>query len=323
MARFRDAWWEASDYGRGMASVEGVSIGVEVFDRGQDYDPRVDPIVRVEARRLRGKLEEYYACPDTAESGIVIELPKGAYVPAFRQAGSSPDAPTATRPRSVAVLPIANNSRDPEWDFLCEAITQEVIHALTKASGLRVVAWQSAARFTAQQQDVYSIGRQLGVSYVLRGTLRTSAGRMRLLAQLIDTANGEYLWSESYDRDMADVFDVEQDISLAIVRALRTQVGVGRRPTSNAEAYELYLRGRHHLNKRTIGGLRLAVEYFQAAVALDKELLSDSRALQTRSSCSQIIQATPPRVWWAAPVRLLPVRLHSTRRWARRKPLWA
>jgi serine/threonine-protein kinase len=168
-------------------------------------------------------------------------------------------------------LPIANNSRDPEWDFLCEAVTQEVIHALTKASGLRVVAWQSAARFSAPEQDVYTIGRQLGVSYVLRGTLRASSGRIRLLAQLIDTSNGEYLWSESYDREMADVFDFEQEISLAIVRALRPQVGVCRRPTSIPEAYAAYLHGRHQLNKRSIAGLRLAVEHFRTAVGLDPE----------------------------------------------------
>ena len=270
MARFLRCVVERAIAGRGDELKEYL-VGVEVFDRRTDYDPRVDPIVRVEARRLRGKLEEYYAAPGAGQSGVVIELPKGAYVPSFRHPDSAPVTQPVTRPRSVAVLPIANNSRDVEWDFLCDAITQEVIHALTKASGLRVVAWQSAARFTAQQEDVYSIGRKLGVSYVLRGTLRASAGRIRLLAQLIDTSNGEYLWSESYDRDMADVFDIEQEISLAIVRALRMQVGVGRRPTSNPEAYALYLRGRHHANKRTIGGLRQAVEHLQAAVGLDPE----------------------------------------------------
>ncbi|HYP06602.1 MAG TPA: hypothetical protein VER03_10275, partial [Bryobacteraceae bacterium] len=247
-------------------------IGLEVFDRRPDYDPRVDPIVRVEARRLRAKLEEFYSSPDGKQSDVEIELPKGAYVPCFRRPGPVAVEPAPTpRPRTVAVLPITNNSREAEWDFLCEAITQEVIHALTKVSGLRVVAWQSAARFTAQQQDVSSIGRQLGVGYVLRGSLRASPTRIRMLAQLVDTSNGEYVWSESYDRDMADVFDVEQDISKAIVRALQTQVGVSRRPTSNPEAYALYLRGRHQSSKRTLDGLRKAVEHFQSAVGLDPE----------------------------------------------------
>ena len=142
--------------------------------------------------------------------------PEGiAYVPSFRYPGSQASAEheTRERTRSVAVLPILNNSRDTEHDYLCEGITQEIIHALTKATGLRVVAWQSAARFTSNDHDVYAIGRQLGVSYVLRGTLRAASGRLRLLAQLIDTASGEYIWSESYDRRIADVLDIEQDIS--------------------------------------------------------------------------------------------------------------
>ena len=169
----------------------------------------------------------------------------------------------------MAVLPIQNNSRDSEYDYLCEGITQEVIHALTKAMGLRVVAWQSAARFTAPEHDTSSVARQLGVSYVLRGTLRVASGRLRLLAQLIDPATGEYIWSESYDRRIADVFDIEQDISAAIVRALQTQIGVRRRPTPNPDVYSLYLKGRYHWNKRTAEGLRRAVEHFQAAVALE------------------------------------------------------
>src|SRR5688572_19381157 len=141
MARFLRCVVERAIAGRGDELKEYL-VGVEVFDRRPDYDPRVDPIVRVEARRLRAKLEEFYGASNAAQSDVVIELPKGAYVPSFRRPGAAPGTAPVDRPRSVAVLPIANNSRDPEWDFLCEAITQEVIHALTKASGLRVVAWQ-------------------------------------------------------------------------------------------------------------------------------------------------------------------------------------
>jgi TolB-like protein/Flp pilus assembly protein TadD len=247
-------------------------LGVEVFDRKPDYDPRVDPIVRVEARRLRSKLEDYYE-NHGADSEIVIELPKGGYIPTMRPSGPAPPVPSAPveRHRSVAVLPITSNSRDAEHEYLCEGITQEIIHALTKATGLRVVAWQSAARFSSKDQDASSVGRQLGVSYVLRGTLRVSGGRLRVLAQLIDTANAEYIWSESYDRQIADVFDIEQDISAAIVRALQTQIGVCRRPTANHEVYGLYLKGRYHWNKRTEDGLRCAVEHFQQAIELEPD----------------------------------------------------
>lgn len=244
-------------------------LGVEVFDRRTDYDPRVDPIVRVEARRLRSKLEEYYS-RDGKDSEIRIELPKGAYVPCFGRPGpATPAAPE--RSRSVAVLPIHNNSRDNEHDYLCEGITQEIIHALTKATGLRVVAWQTAARFAAKETDATAVGKQLDVSYVLQGTLRTAGGRLRLLAQLIDTATNEYVWSESYDRQIADIFDIEQEISAAIVRALQTQIGTCRRPTANPEVYGLYVKGRYHWNKRTVDGLRRSVEMFQAALALEPD----------------------------------------------------
>lgn len=247
-------------------------LGVEVFDRKPDYDPRVDPIVRVEARRLRCKLEEFYE-KDGKESQVVIELPKGAYVPCFRspktEAAPAPAARGASR--SVAVLPITNVSGSSENDYLCDGITQEIIHALTKATGLRVVAWRTAARFSAHETDAAAVGKELGVSYVLRGTLRASAGRLRLLAQLIDTGSGEYVWSESYDRRIADIFDIEQDIAAAIVRAFQTQIGACRRPTANPDAYALYVKGRYHWNKRTDEGLRRAVEHFRAALALDPD----------------------------------------------------
>jgi TolB-like protein/Flp pilus assembly protein TadD len=270
MARFLRCVVERALAGRGDELKEYL-LGVEVFDRKPDYDPRVDPIVRVEARRLRSKLEAYYE-HNGKDSEVQIELPKGAYVPAFRSPGADlAEAAMVARPRSVAVLPIANHSRDGEYDYLCEGVTQEIIHALTKATDLRVVAWNSAAHFTAGEADVYMVGRQLGVSYILRGTLRANGGRVRLLAQLVDTSNGEYIWSESYDRRIADVFDIEQDISAAIVRELQSQIGVCRRPTVNHEVYSLYLKGRYHWNKRTEDGLRRAEEHFKQAIALEPD----------------------------------------------------
>lgn len=271
MCRFLRCVVERTLAGRG-EELKEYQLGVDVFDRKPDYDPRVDPIVRVEARRLRSKLEEFYATHGK-DSAVQVDLPKGAYVPSFRAPGAAAVTETAPRERSrsVAVLPIMNNSPNSEHDYLCEGITQEIIHALTKATDLRVVAWQSAARFAAHDQDVYAIGRQLGVSYVLRGTLRASGSRLRLLAQLIDTSNGEYVWSESYDQRITDILDIEQDISAAIVRALQTQIGVCRRPTANPEVYNLYLRGRYHWNKRTGEGLRQAIEHFRAALALEPD----------------------------------------------------
>ena len=208
---------------------------MEVFDRKPDYDPRVDPIVRVEARRLRSKLEEFYA-GNGKDSQVNIDLPKGRicpHIPASAARPSPQEEPKRERTRSVAVLPIVNTSRETEHDYLCEGITQEIIHALTKAMGLRVVAWQSAAASPRKTSTCTPSAVNLECPTSCAGTLRVASGRLRLLTQLIDTSNGEYVWSESYDRRIADVLDIEQEISAAIVRALQMQIGVSRRPTAN------------------------------------------------------------------------------------------
>jgi len=187
-------------------------LGMQVFDRRPDYDPALDPIVRVEARRLRSKLDEYYRTVGR-NAGLRIELPKGAYIPRF----GFPEAPRDESARGVAVLPISNTSRNPELDSLCEGITQEIIHAIPRASRLRVVAWQFAAG---------GAGHEIGVSHVLCGALRVGGVRVRLLTQLIETVNGEYVWSECYDRALADPLDTAREIAEAIVPALRIQIGV-------------------------------------------------------------------------------------------------
>src|SRR6185369_12315898 len=167
-------------------------IGVEVFDRKSSYDPRVDPIVRVEARRLRSKLKTYYDTEGRTDE-FIIEFPKGTYAPVFRSRSAAPDPAVAVQGRAIAVLPFSNLSSEPDTEYFSDGLTEELIHGLTKVGGLMVVAWNSAARLKGQPYDVCGIGRQLSVSTVLVGSVRSSAERLRVMAQLIDTTNGQYL----------------------------------------------------------------------------------------------------------------------------------
>ena len=256
-------------------------VGVDVFDRKPDYDPRVDPIVRVEARRLRDKLSAYYEAHNR-EDDIEIYFEKGTYAPEFRRPSTStpPDIPASDpEPRTVAVLPLADLSPDGSNQFFSDGLTEELIHLLTRVSGLRVVAWHSAAQFRGEQLDIRAIAERLRVTSVLTGSVRISGTRLRVRAQLIDAASGTYLWSETYDRDATDVFAIQEEIARAIVRTLQIELtprdtpqSLGRiegRAGADIDSYELYLKGRYHWNKRTSDGLRRSVQFFEAARALD------------------------------------------------------
>ena len=245
-------------------------LGVEVFDRKASYDPRVDPIVRVEARRLRSKLKSYYAgAPPT---GLVIEFPKGSYAPVFRERAEAIAPAETPRARAIAVLPFSNLSAEPDTEYFSDGLTEELIHGLTKLDGLMVVAWSSAARLKGQPYDVREIGRQLNVSTVLVGSVRGSSDRLRVMAQLVDTSNGRYLWSETYDRQIEDLFAIQEEISRAIVKTLRLKLIAPaiQHGAYNLEAYNLYLKGRFQWNKRTAEGLKRSVQLFEQAIAIDQ-----------------------------------------------------
>ena len=251
------------------------AIGVEVFDRKPSYDPRVDPIVRVEARRLRSKLAAFYEAEGKA-SEIQIVLPKGCYAPRFTRRTSvepvSDEKPAnGAPPRTIAVLPFANVSRDPEKEYFSDGLTEELIHALTKIEELRVVAWNSSTRVRGDEPDIYSTGQQLGVATVLKGSIRCYGDRLRILAQLVDTRTGYYLWSETYDRHMEEMFAIQEEIAASIVQALQIKLGVQKRRAHNVQAYNEYLRGRYQWNKRTADGLRKSLEHFKNALSIDPD----------------------------------------------------
>jgi serine/threonine-protein kinase len=260
------------------AELKEYLIATEVFDRKASFDPRLDPIVRVEARRLRSKLAKYYE-GDGCLDEVVIDLPKGSYAAAFlpRTEGAPAMSSTKRQDGAVAVLPFTNLSAEEENEYFSDGLTQELILKLTRVDGLRVVAWNSAAQLRGTTHDIPAIGRQLSVGAVLTGSVRRVGQRARIAVQLIDTSNNLYLWSEAYDRELDDLLQVQEEISRAIVRTLRVKLTdhlalpAPRPVTPNFEAHNLYLKGRFHWNKRTADGLSRSVQFFERALALDNE----------------------------------------------------
>lgn len=181
---------------------------------------------------------------------------------------------SAATPSPIAVLPFANLSADAENDYFSDGLTEELISALTQVPGLQVVSRTSVFHFRGANADMKEVARQLRVDRVLEGSVRRDGTRLRITARLIDIPDDCQLWSARYDREVVDVFAVHDEIAQAIVNALeprltgRLQSG-GRRHTDNIEAFELYLRGRHHWHQRTPESLQLAIAHFDAAVRLD------------------------------------------------------
>jgi len=177
--------------------------------------------------------------------------------------------------RSVAVLPFVNMSSDPEQEYFSDGLSEELLNRLAQNEQLRVAARTSSFQFKGQNLDIGEIGRQLKVDNVLEGSVRKAANRLRITAQLIQVDTGYHLWSETYEREMDDVFAIQDDISLAITKALEAELGTvaptdNKKATENLEAYQLYLQARFLLAKRGGDNILEAIELFGQATALDE-----------------------------------------------------
>ena len=255
-------------------------LGIEVFDRKAGYDPKVDPIVRVQAHRLRAKLAAYYEGEGRGDA-VRIDLPKGAYVAAFRVQGHEAIArhEEASRPkahRGLVVLPFVNLSQDEENEFFSDGLTEELINALTQVQDLRVVARTSAFAFKGKQQDIREIGRILGVEAVLEGGVRRSGSKLRVTVQLVNAADGCQLWGQRYDRRIDDVFEIQENIAQSIVEALKIELGrLPSRPvktyTRDTEAHHLYLKGRYWHHRWTVENSARAIGFFEEALRRDPD----------------------------------------------------
>ena len=294
----------------GGSQIKEYVVAQEVFGREASFDPRNDPIVRVQAGKLRSRLAKYYAA-EGREDPIIIEFPKGGYIPTFNLREAATPAPRSLPERwwkaaalataalalagwaiywtgrnaqikppaggpSIAVLPFVDMSEKKDQEFFCDGITEQIITALAQLEGLHVVARTSTFEFKGKGQDIRKIGAQLNVATVLEGSVRKSGDTLRVTAQLINVADGYHLWSQIYDREIKDVFAIQEGIAEAIVNAQRLRLASGqklrlaKRYTDNLDAYRLYLQGRYHFHKPYPADQKMAIQYFEQALALDR-----------------------------------------------------
>lgn len=188
-------------------------------------------------------------------------------------------------PRSLAVLPFVNMSGDPENEYFSDGLTEELLNVLAQVDGLRVAARTSSFRFKGHVGDMADIARQLKVGHLLEGSVRRAGDRVRVTAQLINPADGFHLWSQTYDRELTDIFAIQDDIATEVAQALRAQLlgeavpAVARPPTGNLDAYTAYLRGKQALRSTGYAAYEQADAAFREALSLDPEFAAAHAAL--------------------------------------------
>ena len=259
--------------GRG-ADLKEYVIGVQVFGKEPSFDPRTDPIVRVQARRLRARLSRYYRDEGNSDE-LVIDLPKGGYAPVFRTKDDAPAmkrslAATLAGRNTLAVMRIADDSAGGTLEYFCRGLRDEIIQALTSLKGIRVVAGDRDDR----ADD--STMRSADAALLISGGVRSLRERARVTIHVVEAASGYYLWSESRDVEMADPLAAQEQIARMIAEKLGPEVDVDagaapRRHSDNLAARNLYLQGRYHLNQRTEEGLHKAVDFFERAIVEDTQ----------------------------------------------------
>jgi serine/threonine-protein kinase len=305
------------------ATIKESVIGSEVFGREAGYDPRADAIVRVEATKLRARLASYYEGSGRNDA-IVIDVPKGSYVPRFTAREESSDVTTRHRRPlrlvgaivivaaigvavawnakerasgssaivempSVAVLPFLNLSADPDNQYFGDGLAEQLTDTLAHVRGLRVASRTSAFAFRGRAADAQEIGKKLGVSALIEGSVRKEEGRVRITAQLVQTSDGYHLWSQTFEREVHDVFAIQDEISLAIARQLRVSLSASERtrlsrpPTQNLEAFDLYLRGRFIL-----GGFPSPALAGQASALFEEALKKDPQFALAHNAIARV-----------------------------------
>ena len=224
------------------------------------------------------------------------------------RSATAPSAPAASRPDvpSIAVLPFDNMSPEKDQDYFCEGMAEEIINALAALDGLHVASRTSAFLAKEKRFDIAEIGRSLKVGAVLEGSVRKAGNRLRVTAQLINVSDGYHLWSERYDRDMDDVFAVQDEIARAVVDKLRVKllgeqdVPVIKRPTDNLEAYNLVLKGRYHALRVTGPALEKSLECFTQALAVDPAYAQAHAGIA-------LVQTMRALLSFAAPQQVMPI----------------
>ena len=283
-------------------------IAAEVFGR-PDYDPAIDSAVRVEASKLRARLEHYYRTEGLADA-IRIEIPKGGYAPAYqiRRGPAAPEAPDTVRAvpwrrrvavaaaltavaaggawmlfyqmrpvpsdaASLAVLPLANLSGDPQQEYFADGMTEALIADLARIPAVRVISRTSVARYKDARRPLPEIARELNVDHVVEGSVARAGRRVRISAKLVRARDERSVWADSYERDLEDVLALQAEAAAAIARGIRGRLAApGPSPRAyrvDQQAYDAYLRGRYEMARRTPQGIKSSREHFERAVERD------------------------------------------------------
>jgi TolB-like protein/Flp pilus assembly protein TadD len=281
-------------------------IAVEVFGRSPDFDSRLDPVVRTEAVRLRTRLSDYYSKDGKADA-VVIELPKGGYVPRFREPAVAPpiteparDPPQAKparhfwfkiaiaslvvafatvggwwaqrskAPIPIAVQPLENTSHNPADEYFADGLTDELIRNLSIIDGLAVRSRTSSFGMKDKAGSIREAGTRLQADYILEGSVLRAGQRLRIDVQLIRVHDDFALWSGRFDRELTDVFVIQDEIAVGIVNNLRLKLGRGRRRyETSVEAYDLYLHARAQADQRDRDPAVEVAGIYQQVIAKD------------------------------------------------------
>ena len=272
----------------------GIHSGDIVYDKEGVYGDCVNVASRIEGLAVPGSVLVSDKVFDEIKNQSEIKtLLLGTYnlknvkrqVPVYAIANEEIVVPTpaqisvkAGSEKSIAVLPFVNMSADPENEYFSDGISEEILNALTRVEGLQVTARTSSFFFKGKNEDVRQVGIKLGVSTVLEGSVRKAGKKIRITAQLINTSDGYQVWSEVYDSDLEDIFQVQDEISFKIVARLKENFSAGNKNesiikplTENIDAYNLYLKGRYHWNRSNPEDITKAIKIFEEVIRLDSD----------------------------------------------------
>ena len=273
------------------SQIKGYTIAVSAYGRPEGFDPQVDPIVRVEAGRLRRALDHYYLTAGKNDP-VYIEIPKGSYVPVFstvpevpsgdKTRPSKPEGSAPTTGPSIAVMPLTNLTGDKEQDYFVDGLSEELTAEITRYQDFQVIASQSTMQFKGKNIDPRELGRDLDVQFLLKGSVRRDSKSIKVTIQLLDTSTAEQVWGESYKRDhtASDLIAVQEEIARGVIGIVSDHYGLIKRRLSkesrkkapaDLKAYDAILRFYQYETELTPAAFEKALTALQRATEIDPE----------------------------------------------------